>query len=181
MLLLATSDFLPLSLQEVMKLLFSASSMAITAYFWLVRMNKEKVSLAFYGGNGFEGTLEPHGVGLWRGRIFLANRSVLPTAIVRVQVELWWEERWLTGVFHTAEGSELPWNLPPSQVFPKNIIAAFDLGPNTSCEQVYANQRLRFTFETVEGKYITGEAQTVLAAGQEAKAEEKSSSLRQAA
>jgi hypothetical protein len=163
--LFASLDNFPISLQEAMKLLFSASSLVVTAYFWFVRVNRERTSIAFYAVNGFEGALEPHGLGVWTGKVFLANRSILPTAIVQARAELWWGGSWRTGNAVAADGSELPWNLPSAQVFAKNITAVFDLGPDTSREQVYANQKLRFTFETVDGSRVVWETNTDINAG----------------
>jgi hypothetical protein len=163
-LLLALSDLVSDNLQDMLKLAFSASSLVITVYFWFVRVNREKVSLKVYPDHGFEGTLEPGGVGLWTGRLFLANRSILPTAVVRVKAELWWNGRWLLGNVIPSEGSELPWNLPPSQVFARGLQAAFDVGPDTPRERVYTNQRIRFTFVTIERCRVVSEVETVEAA-----------------
>lgn len=158
--LFGTAEVLSMNIADAMKLLCSVGSLVVTLYFWFVRSNRERVAVAVYHVGGFESSLEPYGVGLWSGKIFLANRSILPTAIVRTQAELFWQGRWITGMVHLAEGCELPWNLPPSQVFAKNVTAAFDVGKETTCDQVYANQRLRFTFETVEGCRVTGETES---------------------
>lgn len=158
--LFALSEILSADAQEVLKLGFSGASLVVTMYFWMVRANRERVSLGIFPVGGFEGTLEPGGIGLWSGRLFLANRSILPTAIVAAQVELLWQGRWLPGHVGTGEGSELPWNLPPSQVFPKDLKAAFDLGMEISLDEVYADQRLRFTFVTVEGRSVYQEVRT---------------------
>jgi hypothetical protein len=143
-----------------MKLLFSTGSLAATLYFWLVRANRERVSVGVYAVNGFEGALDDHGLGLWTGRLFLANRSILPTAVVTIKAELYWDGRWLPGQVGTGEASELPWNLPPSQAFAKSVTAAFNLGPEATRAQVYASHRLRFTLATVEGARVTGEIRT---------------------
>src|SRR5262245_43060385 len=73
---------IPADVQEALKLLFSAGSLAVTLYFWFVRANRERVSVAVHPVSGFEGSLESGGVGFWTGRVFLANRSILPTAVV---------------------------------------------------------------------------------------------------
>lgn len=150
-----TSDF-----QEMLKLIFSGTSLVITAYFWFVRANRERVSLGIFPVDGFEGSLESGGVGLWAGRIILTNRSIVPTAVIAARAELWWDGRWVTGNVVAGDGSELPWNLPPSQATAKTLNAAFDLGLQTSREQVYADQRLRLTFITVEGYRAVGEFRT---------------------
>jgi hypothetical protein len=148
------------SLADLMKLVFSAGSLGITAYFWFVRVNRERVSVGLFPAYGFEGTLESGGIGVWTGRLFLSNRSILPTAIISGEVELWWKKRWLKGRFYANDGHELPWNLPPSEVFVKTVSVAFDLGENTPRERVYAKRRLRFTFITVEGHRVAGELPT---------------------
>ena len=153
------------ALADFMKLAFSAGSLLITVYFWFVRINRERVSIGLYPAYGFEGALEHGGVGVWTGKLFLANRSILPTAIIGGEVELWWKKKWISGGFHVGDGYELPWNLPPSQVFAKTISVAFDLGANTPRERVYANRKLRFTFVTIEGVRISAELQTHVAAG----------------
>jgi hypothetical protein len=154
------SDFISSDVQDNLKMLFAAGSVAVTMYFWFVRINRERVSLKVYPISGFEGALEDCGLGIWSGRVFLANCSIMPTAVVTVKAELWWEERWLAGQVGGQAGSELPWNLPPTQVFPRDLTAAFELGPRATREQVYANQRLRFTFVTIEGRRFTEEFQT---------------------
>jgi len=146
--------------QELVKFLFSTVSLLITFYFWYVRINREKVALKVYPVGDFEGALQDNGEGIWSGRIFIANSSILPTAVVSVKAELWWDGRWLEGPCAMGEGSELPWNMPPSQVFPRDLRAAFLLPPDTTREEVYANHSLRFTFETVDGSRITTETET---------------------
>jgi hypothetical protein len=150
-------------LADLMKLAFSAGSLGVTAYFWFVRVNRERVSVGIFPAYGFEGTLEPGGVAVWTGKVFLCNRSILPTAIISGEVELWWKQRWRKGRFYANDGHELPWNLPPSQVFAKQMSVAFDLGEGTPRERVYANRRLRFTFTTIEGYRVSGELQTHVA------------------
>ena len=147
-------------LADLMKLAFSAGSLGVTAYFWFVRVNRERVSIGIFPAYGFEGTMESGGVGVWTGNIFLSNRSILPTAIISGEVELLWKKRWRKGRFYACAGHELPWNLPPAQVFAKTVSVAFDLGEDTPRERVYANRRLRFTFVTVEGQRISGELPT---------------------
>ena len=150
------------AMQDFLKLGFSAGSLIVTLYFWFVRINRERVSVGLYPDRGFEGTLQPDGLGVWTGRVFLVNRSILPTAIVVAKAELWWEGRWLAGQAYPTEGSELPWNLPPSQVFARGLCAVFNLGPETPRERVYANQRIRFTFTTVERGQVREVVETVL-------------------
>jgi hypothetical protein len=152
--LVGLSEVFSPELQEILKFLFSGVSLLATLYFWLVRANRERVALAVHAVHGFEGCLQDDGTGVWTGKLFLANRSILATAVLAGRAELWWQGRWLVGGFHAADGSELPWNLPPAQVFAKDVIAAFDLGREATREQVYAEQRLRFTFVTVEGRRV---------------------------
>lgn len=154
------STVLSENLQDAMKWLFSGASLLVTVYFWCVRINRERVSLRIYSDSGFEGTLESGGVGLWVGRIFVANRSILPTAIIAANVELWWDGRWQSGRVIPCDGSELPWNMPPTQVFARGLRAVFDLGEETPRERIYATQRLRFTFSTVEGCRVRQEVET---------------------
>lgn len=146
--------------QELMKMGFSLSSLLVTAYFWFVRVNRERVSLGVFAVSGFEGSLEPGGVGLWAGQIILTNRSILPTAVIAAKAELWWDGRWIAGNAVPGDGSELPWNLPPSQASSKTLSTAFDVGPDTQRERIYADQLVRLTFVTVEGCRITGEFRT---------------------
>lgn len=143
--------------KDAMQAAMSVGSLAVTLYFWFMRANRERVQVKVYPVNGLEGTLEEGGVGCWTGRLFFANASILPTAIVAAKAELWWDGQWLSGAFHVGAGSELPWNLPPTQVFPKDVVAAFDLGKCSKRERVYAEQKLRFTFVTVEGCRIVVE------------------------
>src|SRR3954447_3515898 len=110
--------------QELLKLSLSGTSLIVTAYFWFVRANRERVSLGIFPVAGFEGSLEPGGVGLWAGQIILTNRSILPTAVIAARAELWWNGRWITGNARPADGSELPWNLPPSQAFSRCLSTA---------------------------------------------------------
>lgn len=147
-------------LQDAVKMLFSTASLVFTAYFWLVRVNRERISVRTYPVSGFEGSLESGGVGVWSGKLFIANGSILSTAIVAGKVEIWWDGRWLRGHFAVGDGSELPWNLPPSQAFSKAVTAAFEIGLEVDRDQVYENQRLRFTFATVERKAIVEEFET---------------------
>jgi hypothetical protein len=158
--LLALVPFLSTDVEEVLKVVFSVVSLVATLYFWLVRANRERVSVAVHAVSGFEGALNDHGVGFWTGKLFLANRSILPTAIVAGRAEVWWNGRWLVGNCVANDDSELPWNLAPSQVVAKNVIAAFDLPAGTERERVYQNQRLRFTFLTVEGRQVREEIQS---------------------
>lgn len=150
-----------LSLQDVLNTLFSMASFGVTVYFWFIRVNRERVSVKVYPVGPFEGTLESGGVGLWTGKLFLANRSILPTAIVEVQVELLWKGMWRSGRFFGGEGAEPPWNLKPQQVTPRlQVSAAFAVGEEVTREQIYEPQRLRFTFVTVEGWLIAHEFRT---------------------
>lgn len=158
--LFGSLDLSSLDAQELLKIAFSATSLLVTGYFWIVRVNRERVSLGIFPVGGFEGTLEPGHVGAWAGRIFLSNRSILPTAVIAAKAELWWNGRWIVGNAITGDGSELPWNLPPSQATSKTITTAFDVGPETTREQIYADQRLRLTFITVEGCRVTAEFRT---------------------
>ena len=145
---------------DAMKLLFSAGSLGVTVYFWFVRINRERVSVGVFPAGGFEGRLEPGSLGVWTGKVYLANRSILPTAVVAGEVELLVRGRWQKGGFHTPDGSELPWNLPPSQAYAKSMIAAFDLPADTPTEWVYANRKLRITLITVEGARLVNELST---------------------
>lgn len=145
--------------QDLMKLAFSAGSLLVTVYFWFVRVNRERPALGVYSAGGFEGSLDS-GFGVWRGRLFVANRSILPTAIVALRSEVYWKGRWVAGQCGTGEGSDLPWNLPPNQVFPHSLVAVFDLGADPSLEHIYANRPLRFVFTTVEGKSIVAEVES---------------------
>jgi len=145
--------------QEWLKMLFSAGSLVFTLYFWLVRANRERVAVAVHQVGGFEGVLDG-GIGIWSGKLFVVNRSILSTAIVAARAELWWQGRWLVGNCIPGDDCELPWNLPPAQAFAKTVRAAFDLGPETSRAQVYADHLLRITFVTVEGRRVRGEVRT---------------------
>lgn len=146
--------------QEIAKMLFSTGSLVVTLYFWFVRANRERFSVGVHVVSGFEGSLEPGGIGVWSGKVFVANRSILPTAIVAGRAELWWEGRWLAGRLAEGDGSELPWNLPASQAYAKNVVAVFDLGRGVSVERIYARQRMRLIFETVEGRNVVGKVRT---------------------
>ena len=92
--LFALSEIMSSDIQEVLKLGLSGISLVVTMYFWLVRANRERVSVGIFPVGHFEGTLEPGGVGQWTGRLFLANRSIMPTAIVSARVELLWKGRY---------------------------------------------------------------------------------------
>ena len=157
--LLGTWSFVSAEVQEWLQMLFSAASVVFTLYFWLVRANRERVSVVVHQVGGFEGVLDG-GVGIWSGTLFVVNRSIMPTAIVAARAELWWQGRWLAGNCVSCDGSELPWNLPPAQAFAKAVRVAFDVGMETTRAQVYADQRLRITFVTVEGRRVTGEVRT---------------------
>ncbi|MBY0522064.1 MAG: hypothetical protein K2R98_01620 [Gemmataceae bacterium] len=145
------------SFRGEMNTLFSLASAGMTAYFWLVRVNRERESVRVYQVSDFAGTLEPGQVGYWVGKIFLANRSINPTAIVEASAELYWNGRWVPGVVHTADDVDLLWNLTPLQVVARKVGAAFPLDAKTTREQVYAPQKLRVTFVTVEGKKLVHE------------------------
>ena len=158
--LLADTGVLSGDLQDFLKLGLSVGSFVVTVYFWFIRVNRERVAIGVYPAGGFEGTLESGGIGLWTGRVFLTNKSILATAVISVEVELWWNGRWVAGNAIPDLDNPLPWNLPPSQAFAKTVRAAFDLGPDTDREKVYLNQRLRFTFNTVEGVRVPVEMKT---------------------
>ncbi len=158
--LFAATELVSPTVQQAFQALCSVGSLLITVYFWFVRMNREKVSVGVFPIGGFEGALHPDNLGVWSGRLYLANRSILPTAVVAVEAELWWKGRWQTGNCVPEEGSELPWNMPPTQVFVKTLRLVFDVGPDTVCDEVYANQRVRLTFVTVEGSRIVTQLDT---------------------
>jgi hypothetical protein len=163
------AGFLSSSLQDDLKTLLSGVSFVATLYFWMVRANRERVSLGIYTAGGFEGELHPGGVGVWTGRLFIANRSTMPTAIIDLKVELYWDGYWRSGCCHALEPNDLPWNLTPSQVTAKTVTAAVTVG-DVACDRVYEPQRLRFTLVTVEGKHVTQEVRTGAAAAASARA-----------
>jgi hypothetical protein len=147
-------------LQDELKTVFSLVSLAITAYFWLVRANREWAGMRFQQVGLYEGQMEDSGVAYWRGKLFVSNRSSLPNAVIEGGVELLWKGKWRSGRVATPEGSELPWNLEPLQVVPYEVLAIFDLGKDTTREEVYEDHRLRFTFLTVEGRRFVTEVRT---------------------
>lgn len=154
MALFGLSTQLLTSLQSHGQMVLSVGSFVVTAYFWVVRINREREALRVYQTGTFEGTLESGHIGAWAGRLMLANRSIMPTAIVEAKVELCWQGKWLLGCINLDETNQLPWNLPAQQVAAQKLVAGFDVGPETTPEQVYADQRLRFTFLTVEGRRV---------------------------
>ena len=154
------ADFSLDTIQDHCKTLFSLASLAVTAYFWFVKANRERVGLRIYQTSKFEGSLEPNALGFWQGEVYLANRSTMPNAVVEVKTELFWKGQWIPGYTNLPEGHELPWNLTPLFVTQRKISGAFQLDPKTDREEVYANQRIRFTFISVEGRSFVKEIQT---------------------
>jgi hypothetical protein len=154
---LAISGVFSESIQDDLKTAFSVLSLGVTAYFWFVRANRERLSVGIHQVGGFEGVLEAGQVGVWTGRVFLANRSILPTAIVDGFAEIKWNGRWQKGRLIAADESALPWNLEPSYVVAKQVTMAFQFDEQTTREQVYEDQILRIAFMTVEGRKITQE------------------------
>ena len=153
-------SFLSPEVREALQMAFSLGSLVVTAYFWFVRVNRERVSIGLYPVSGFEGALERPDTGVWTGQIFLTNRSILPTAVVAGKTELFWKGNWILGNLIAGTGSDLPWNLPPTQAFAKTVTLVFDVGPQTSADALYVDQRVRIAFLTVEGKQVVGEFRT---------------------
>jgi hypothetical protein len=156
----ATFDLITPELKEMLQMAVSGASLLVTAYFWFIRANRERVSVGIFPVSGFEGALNGPGLGVWTGQVFLTNRSILATAILSGKAELYWEGRWITGNLVAGDGFELPWNLPPAQAYSKTIIVAFDVGVRTTAEKVYESQRIRVTFLTVEGQRVAREFRT---------------------
>ena len=148
------------TVQAHLQTFLSIGSCAVTGYFWLVRINREREAVRIYQMGVLDGTLESGALGVWTGKLMLANRSIMPTGIVAGKAELYWKGRWLPGTFATSDANELPWNLSPQQVVPQKVVAIFAIGEETTRERVYEDQRIRFTFLTVEGRSVVKELQT---------------------
>jgi hypothetical protein len=69
MLAFAISGIFSESIQNDLKTAFSVLSLGVTAYFWFVRANRERLSVGIHQVGGFEGVLEAGQVGVWTGRV----------------------------------------------------------------------------------------------------------------
>ena len=86
-----------------MSMLLSVASSCVTGYFWLIKMNQERTGLRLYRLADFRPDrlqcCDAPGKekATWYGEILLANPSILPRAVLRLQVELFWKGCWLPG------------------------------------------------------------------------------------
>jgi hypothetical protein len=151
-----------LSLQAVL----SVGSAGITAYFWLVKMNRERAGLRLYRVADFRpdrlqcsqvaGTEKA----TWYGELCLANPSSLPAVIVQARVQLCWQGKWLDGKMVLEKKDDVPWTLEPLRVLSRSFGCAFLVAEGTTREQIQQAQRLRFTFTTVDGRHRIKEITT---------------------
>jgi hypothetical protein len=142
--------------------ILAVGSALVTAYFWMIRANRERAGVKVHQASKFTSNHRerkneqdaPISRVWWDGKLFMTNRSTLPAAVFRAQVELQRDGKWVRGDFGWGEDGELPYNLAPLHVVTKKVAAFFDLEPEFSREDSYKKWQIRFTFETVEGKKI---------------------------
>jgi hypothetical protein len=133
-------------------------SAGITAYFWLVKMNRERAGLRLYRVADFRpdrpqcapvpGTQKA----VWYGELCLANPSSLPAVVVQIRVQLRWQGRWRDGKLVLEKKDDVPWIVEPLRVLSRGFGCAFLVEESATRAQLQQPQRLRFTFVTVEGR-----------------------------
>ena len=88
----------------------------------------------------------------WYGEIYLANPASLPAAVVRFQVQLFWEGRWIDGKLVIERKDDLPWTVEPLRVTARSFGCSFNVDQGTVREQLLRPHKLRFTWTTVGGR-----------------------------
>jgi hypothetical protein len=139
-------------------LVLSLGSSVVTGYFWLVKMNQERAGVGLFRVADFRpDRLQCSDVpgmekATWYGEVFLANRSTLPAAVIRFQVELLWNGRWLPGKLVLEKKDDVPWTVEPLRVLARSFGCAFAVDQGTTREQLARPHRLRFTYLTLDGR-----------------------------
>jgi hypothetical protein len=150
--------------------LLSVGSAGITAYFWLVKMNRERAGLRLYRLGDFRPD-RPQGAdvpgmetAVWYGGLCLANPSSLPAAVVCLRVQLGWQGRRLDGRLVQERKDDLPWTVEPLRVLSRSFGCAFVVPEGTARELLSRPQQFRFTFVTADGRRRTQTMSTCEAA-----------------
>lgn len=148
--------------------ILAVGSAAVTAYFWLIKANRERAGVKVYQIGKFRADRRtvpaseaPTKYRLWwSGDLFFANRSTLPSAIIGAEVSVFFRGQWIDGDFGWGEGAELPWNLPPLSVEKKPVAAFLKVQDEVEWDEVQKPHKLRFRFSTVDGRQFTKEVET---------------------
>jgi hypothetical protein len=149
--------------------LIAVGSACITAYFWLVKMNKELAGLKLYRAADFKPDrlqcCDAAGKekATWYGEIYLANPSSLPSAVVGFRVQLMWRREWVDGKLVMERKEDLPWTVEPLRVLAKSFGCAFPVEQGTTREDLLKPRRLRFSWTTVDGRKQSQEIETSMA------------------
>ena len=150
--------------------LFAVASTCITAYFWLVKMNRERAGLKLFRVGDFRpdrlqcSDRPGKEKATWYGEVVLANPSSLPIVVIQFQVQLLWRGRWIDGRMVMERKDDPPWTVEPLRVLARKFGCAFDAEEGTAREQLLKPHALRFTWTTVDGRRNCQDVVTSLAA-----------------
>ncbi len=146
----------------------AVGSACVTAYFWLVKMNQERLGLKLYRVADFRpdrlqcSDLPGKEKATWYGEIYLANPSTLPAAVVRFRVQLLWGGRWIDGKLVIEKKDDLPWTVEPLRVLARGFGCSFPVEEGTTREQLSQPHKLRFIWITVDGRKQVQDVETCM-------------------
>ena len=148
----------------------AVGSACVTAYFWLVKMNQERAGLKLYRVADFKpdrlqcSDAPGKEKATWYGEVYLANPSSLPAAVVRFQVQLLWEGKWIDGKLVIERKDDLPWTVEPLRVVARSFGCSFTVNQGTVKEQLLTPHKVRFTWTTVDGRKQSQDIDTCMIA-----------------
>ena len=138
--------------------LIAVGSACVTAYFWLVKMNRDRAGLKLYRVADFKpdrlqcDDRPGKEKATWYGEVYLANPSSLPIAVVAFRVRLMWHGEWIDGKLVMERKDDLPWTVEPLRVLARSFGCAFPVPQGTTREQLMQPHKLRFAWTTVDGR-----------------------------
>ena len=151
-------------------MILSVTSTCVTFYFWLVKMNRERMGLRLYRMATFKpdrlqcSTVPGTAKAIWYGEILITNPSTMPTAVINCRVQLYWKGEWRDGTLQMEKKDAVPWTVEPLRVLARSFGCCFLVDENTPQDALQGPQRLRFLLETVDGRTSTLEIQSCDAA-----------------